>query len=196
MERHAAFDAGCQFPSGGGGIRITLEDVLLSLGQLPSGDLPHVLGELHRQGFGGSAGVDEHQALTSVLHRLLHKCPDGVAGFRDLPGRTIVEHDGVVLEHTLLQRDRTPVAPDQVGVEPFRQVICVGYGGGQRYDLQVPVPAHELRQRDLQGRTPSRVVDHVDLIGDDQSHILYPFAPVTDHGVRLLGCGHHDVGIL
>ena len=39
-------------------------------------------------------------------------------------------------------------------------------------------------------------MDHVYLVGDDKSDLLHPGAPVTNHGIRLLGRGDYDVGIL
>ena len=196
MECGSALHTLGQLPSRRGGLGIAFQDVLLGGSQALANHARQRLAELYSQSLGGTAAVDEHDALAAFFYRLLHKAPDLVLALRvDCLPAAVAEGYLASEIGAFLERDGTPVASDEIGMEPCGQVVGVGYRRGQRDDLEVAVPAHELGEGHLQGGASPSVVYHVDLVRYHEPDVAYPVASMAYHGVRLLGGGHDHVGI-
>gem|GEM_PF-6467593 len=196
VERHSLGDARCELDPQIRGFGSSLEHRdLLRVERIGRYGCDGV-GDASRLSLRRSPGIHEDEALAPVLQGLDDKRLHRVVLVRHLHGLRIVEQYPPCEEHALAQRDGTPVAGDQPGLQPVGYVPGVGYGGGEGDHLHVRELPHELGEGNLERGPPARVMDHVYLVRDDQPYAVDPSAPVADHRVRLLGGGDDDVRIL
>ena len=184
------------------------------LARLGVGDVPQLLGDgrqplaLFRNkpvadgvgqplggAFGVPPGVDEHERRAVVGQRVPDDGRRGLLVGVDpqlLLGAVAEVHRLPVVD-ALPELDGPPGGIDQLGVEPLGDVGGVADRRRQRDHLDGRVDAAELRQRHLQRRPPTGVVDEVDLVGDDAVEVVDPRRAVADEGVDLLAGGDDDV---
>ena len=195
VERRTALHAGRELPADGGALRFPFQYPSVLFGQhdrTPRGDGGGVSGG---EGLGGSAGVHEHYAQTSRFYHVIDKCQQLILLIIYPVFAAVGEGDPPVVVDAFLELYRAPVALYQFCIEPHGEIVGIGYGGGQCYDLEVGIPAFHLGEGDLQRGTPSRIVEHVYLVGNDQSDGFYPSAAVAHQRISFLRCCDDHVGI-
>src|SRR2546426_7868751 len=90
---------------------------------------------------------------------------------------------------TLLEGPRPPLTPDVFRFEPPREFLGILDCRAQGKDLGPRVDLSQLGAGFLQRRPPIRVVDEMELVGDDAGEPLQPVRLVSEEAVGpLRGC--------
>ena len=84
-------------------------------------------------------GVHEDEGLAAFLDHRSDQPRYRVAGRGDLAGRKVRERDPAVEVDAQLEGDRPEVARHVAGVEPFRELLRVPDGSGERHNLEIRV---------------------------------------------------------
>src|SRR6266571_2674576 len=97
-------------------------------------------------------------------------------------------NESIVID-TLLQGHRPPLTPDVFRLEPAREFLGVLDGRAQGKDLGPRVDLSQLGEGYLECRSPIRVVDEMDLVGDDDGESLQPVGFVSKEAIcSFRGC--------